>query len=172
MGPDVTSDEFNPGDFMKMEMQGTLRMEQRLKLAPHMIQSMEILQLPILALQERIEQELNSNPVLELVESPPAEDSETEDQQPADEASEDNSEKALVVDTDNNKVDDFKRLESIGDDFRDYKDYMDQAGPYRRRAPSDEPDRKLEAIKNTAAPPQSLHDHLAEQWLFVEAKRP
>src|SRR3954469_21949806 len=35
-------------------------------LAPRMIQSMEILQLPIAALQERIERELQENPVLEL----------------------------------------------------------------------------------------------------------
>ncbi|MHC4271626.1 MAG: RNA polymerase factor sigma-54, partial [Planctomycetota bacterium] len=48
---------------MKLEMQRQLRMEQQMKLAPRMIQSMEILQLPILALQERIEQELNDNPV-------------------------------------------------------------------------------------------------------------
>ena len=34
-------------------------------MAPRMIQSMEILQLPIMALQERIEQELGENPVLE-----------------------------------------------------------------------------------------------------------
>ncbi|MHC4084214.1 MAG: hypothetical protein ACYSU5_03265 [Planctomycetota bacterium] len=40
---------------MKLEMRGQMRLEQRMKLAPHMIQSMEILQLPILALQERIE---------------------------------------------------------------------------------------------------------------------
>src|ERR1041384_2258044 len=39
--------------------------QQKLILAPRMIQSMEILQLPILALQERIEQELQENPVLE-----------------------------------------------------------------------------------------------------------
>jgi len=146
-----------------------LRMEQRLKLAPHMIQSMEILQLPILALQERIEQELNSNPVLELAEPETAERSETEDQQAGDDA-EDISEKDLVVDTDNNKVEDFERLDSINDDSRDYRDYMDQAGPYYRRGRSDEPDRKLEAIKNTAAPPQSLHDHLAEQWRFIDAE--
>ncbi len=53
---------------MKLEMTGEMRMEQRMKLAPHMIQSMEILQLPILALQERIEQELNNNPILEMAE--------------------------------------------------------------------------------------------------------
>ena len=36
-----------------------------------MIQSMEILQLPILALQERIEQEMQENPVLDLREDDP-----------------------------------------------------------------------------------------------------
>ncbi len=40
-----------------------------MKLAPRMIQSMEILQLPLLALEERIQQELVSNPVLELAEN-------------------------------------------------------------------------------------------------------
>ena len=35
------------------------------KLAPRMIQSMEILQLPLQELQERIEQELVENPALE-----------------------------------------------------------------------------------------------------------
>ena len=42
------------------------RMNQKMILAPRMIQSMEILQLPIMALQERIQQELQENPVLEL----------------------------------------------------------------------------------------------------------
>src|SRR5271155_2872812 len=42
------------------------RPELRMFLAPRMIQSMEILQLPIMALQERIQQELQENPVLEV----------------------------------------------------------------------------------------------------------
>jgi len=138
-------------------------MEQRMKLAPHMIQSMEILQLPILALQERIEQELNSNPVLEMSEPVNPEDTDSAEQQPQ----EDINEKDLVVNTDNNKVGDFERLESLGDGF---KDYMNEAGPFRKRVYSDEPDKKLEAIKNTAAPPQSLHEHLAEQWRMVDAE--
>ncbi len=138
-------------------------MEQRMRLAPHMIQSMEILQLPILALQERIEQELNSNPVLEMAEPVNPEDTDSAEQQ----SQEDINEKDLVVDTDNNKVGDFERLESLSDGF---KDYMDEAGPFRTRIYSDEPDKKLEAIKNTAAPPQSLHEHLAEQWRMVDAE--
>ena len=56
---------------MKLSMTGQMRMEQKMKLAPRMIQSMEVLQLPLLALQEKIEAELNSNPVLEVVEEPP-----------------------------------------------------------------------------------------------------
>jgi RNA polymerase sigma-54 factor len=47
------------------------RQLQTQKLAPRMIQSMEILQLPIAALQERIEQEMTDNPVLELEEKEP-----------------------------------------------------------------------------------------------------
>ena len=141
-----------------------MRLEQRMKLAPRMIQSVEILQLPILALQERIEQELNSNPVLEIEEaSNPEEPAPVAEPPPVD-----MSEKDLVVNIDRQKVEDFERLESIDDGF---KDYMDEAGPFRRRR-TDEPDRKLEAIKNTAAPPQSLHEHLAEQWGLVDADEP
>ena len=147
---------------MKLEMRRQMRMEQRMKLAPHMIQSMEILQLPILALQERIEQELNNNPVLEMAEpANPEEDSVQEEPQ------DDIDEKDLVVSTDNNKAEDFERLGNLSDGF---VDYMDQAGPLYRRAQTDEPDRKLEAMKNTAAPPQSLHEYLTEQWGLVDAK--
>ena len=151
---------------MKLEMTGQMRMEQRMKLAPHMIQSMEILQLPILALQERIDQELNGNPVLEM------EDDDNPDEIVAapEPAPDDNTgEKVLVVGTDNNKAGDFERLDSLDDEF---KDFIDQSGPYRGRHDSDERDPKLEALKNVAAPPQSLHDYLTEQWLMVDADGP
>ena len=152
---------------MKLEMTGQMRLEQKMKLAPHMIQSMEILQLTILALQERIEQELNSNPVLEVDEPSNPEDADSAGEQPSEQSGDDINEKDLVVNTDSSKVEDFERLDSLDDD---YKDYMDRAGPFRRRTRSDEPDRKLEALKNTAAPPQSLHEHLIEQWRLVEAE--
>ena len=56
---------------MRLSFGQELRMVQKQVLAPRMIQSMEILQLPILALQERIEQEMEENPVLEIPEEPP-----------------------------------------------------------------------------------------------------
>jgi RNA polymerase sigma-54 factor len=149
---------------MKLEMRGQMRLEQKMKLAPRMIQSMEILQLPILALQERLEQELNSNPVLEIEEPESPEGGSIAEQQ---QTEVDINEKDLVVNTDNNKTEDFERLDSLDDDF---KDYMNEAGSFRRYSLADEPDRKLEAIKNTAAPPQSLHEHLTEQWRLVDAE--
>lgn len=151
---------------MKLEMTGQMRMEQRMKLAPHMIQSMEILQLPILALQERIEQELNGNPVLELEEPSGTDNGEVTEESDQDDQL---AEKDLIVDPDNNRADDFERLESLGDDF---KEFINQSGPYRSRGDAEERDRKLEAIKNTAAPPQSLHDYLDEQWRLMDADEP
>src|SRR6266540_3931388 len=55
---------------MSMRMGFEMRPEQRQMqiLAPRMIQSMEILQLPIMSLMERIQLELEKNPVLELKE--------------------------------------------------------------------------------------------------------
>jgi len=142
-----------------------MRLEQRMTLAPRMIQSMEILQLPILALQERIQQELNSNPVLEIEE--PAEPAELDSQQQS--PQEDINEKDLVVGTDNNKLEDFARLENIGDDFRDY---MERAESFHRRPSDDEGDGKIQALQNTEARAQSLHEYLTEQWRLVDADEP
>jgi len=155
---------------MKMSMTSQMRLEQRMKLAPRMIQSMEILQLPLLALQEKIEAELNSNPVLEQVEegqdaegpnSPDGEPSQTAESDRTDEQDE------FVVKDDANNVEDFQRLDNIGADF---DDYMDMAGPvhFKRRGP--ETDKKLEALQNTAANDISLNDHLKEQWRLVETE--
>src|ERR1700730_5133292 len=83
-------------------------------LTPRMIQSMEILQLPLQKLEERIEQELQNNPVLELSEG------EDEPEFIADaaeskvaERSED--EKSLVVKENGDGADDFDRLTKLSE---------------------------------------------------------
>ncbi len=58
---------------MRLDTSLTQRMDQRMILAPRMIQSMEILQLPSMALEERIRQEVQENPVLEVKEITPEE---------------------------------------------------------------------------------------------------
>ena len=56
---------------MRLSFGMEARQVQVQKLAPRMIQSMEILQLPLMELEERIEQELSENPVLEMQERDP-----------------------------------------------------------------------------------------------------
>ncbi|MGD0597469.1 MAG: RNA polymerase factor sigma-54 [Sedimentisphaerales bacterium] len=142
---------------MKLEMRGQMRLEQQMKLAPHMIQSMEILQLPLLALQERIEQELNSNPVLEADESTGQEETPAETSEPE-----------VQVESKSQTAEDDKGDDRMDEEVRDYIEHRDDY-PIPR---SDEPDPKLAAINNTAALPQSLHDYLEDQWRMVEADEP
>ena len=63
---------------MQLNIGQHMRMSQQMKLAPRMIQSMEILQLPVMALQERIEQELAENVCLEVRQNDPEASSDTE----------------------------------------------------------------------------------------------
>ena len=53
---------------MRFETSQHMKLGQQMKLAPRMIQSMEILQMSMMALQERIDQELESNIALEQLE--------------------------------------------------------------------------------------------------------
>ena len=82
---------------MRMSMGLQARQLQTQKLAPRMIQSMEILQLHALALKERIEQEMEDNPVLDRIE-PTEEVPNSEDQTNPDAPTE--SERKLVVNDD------------------------------------------------------------------------
>ena len=53
---------------MRFDTSQHMKLGQHMKLAPRMIQSMEILQMPLNELEERIEQELESNVTLEVTE--------------------------------------------------------------------------------------------------------
>jgi len=155
----------------KMSMTPQMRLSQQLKLAPRMIQSMEVLQLPLLALQEKIETELNSNPVLEQAENPD-EDQQTKPETEQPEESLENKE--LVVKDDSDNVEDFQRLDSIGEAETGYDDYMDKASSLsysRSRVSSGDPDKKFQALQNTAALERSLNDYLVDQWRMVEANK-
>lgn len=135
-----------------------------MKLAPRMIQSMEVLQLPLLALQEKIETELNSNPVLELDDEQPV----TPVEITTPETAETSEEQELVVRDDSDKVEDFQRLENVSDEYENYF----EGYSYRPVRNDGEPDRKMEAMQNTAAVELSLNDSLREQWRLMEAPEP
>src|SRR5580698_1318088 len=64
---------------MRLDTSQQMRTDMRLRMAPRMIQSMEILQLPLMALQERIDQELSENPILVDLRETPSSEAEPEE---------------------------------------------------------------------------------------------
>ena len=148
---------------MQLNMNVSQRMEQTMRLAPRMIQSMEILQLPIMALEERIRQELDENPALELKE-PTLEELQANEEAPAAEEKTPDPDGELVID-DAGELD-FNRLEALS---QDYGEAFNEEHRPSRNGMEDEGDRKHDAMSNMPSRPQSLNDYLSEQLTFIES---
>ena len=150
---------------MRLSLTQELRLVQKQVLAPRMIQSMEILQLPIMALQERVEQEIQENPCLEQTEDeseypePPADDEYESPDAPTLE------EKELVVDEDHDNKEDFERLLSLGEEWRDR---FDEAPSRSAGGISEDADRRHDAMANMEMRPQTLHDYLHDQLSWFD----
>ena len=138
---------------MRMSLGQDMRMAQKQVLAPRMIQSMEILQLPQLALEERIEQEIQDNETLEVVEG----DGETAAAAPLEKPVE---EKPLVVDQDHANQDDFERSYDWATEYPDSDD--DRSRPSASRI-EESSDRYLDVMANMEERPETLSNHLSEQ---------
>jgi RNA polymerase sigma-54 factor len=152
---------------MRLDASMSQRMDQKMILAPRMIQSMEILQLPIMALQERIEAELLDNPVLEMRDAGRNKDGEEEFEAPAAAAPErevDDPARELVIDEKHDYEKDFDRLEAINKDWSDH--FNEESRPSSNRI-SEEMDKKHDAMANMASRPQSLQDYLNDQVSFL-----
>lgn len=135
---------------MRLEVSLQQKLQLQLKLAPQIIQSIEILQLPALDLKDMIDQELLENETLELQEN-----REESEPTPLDEANKESHENDEYEET-------YERLENMleADGFYD-------SGPRRAVMSDDGKDRKLEAIQNTAARPPGLQDGLISQLSLV-----
>ena len=134
---------------MRLDTSQQMRTDMRLRMAPRMIQSMEILQLPLMALQERIDQELSENPVLiDLREAP------------APEADGESSSSTSSEET------------PTGEDYssEEWNDSYGETHRLSRAALSEEADRKHDAMQNMASRPRSLHDDLSDQLGFLDSE--
>lgn len=148
---------------MRFDTSQHMRMNQQMKLAPRMIQSMEILQMPMMALQERIDQELESNVALEQIEPGEGERTETIDRDS------DLSERELVVgERDDASASDFERLDTMESNYREAFDNQYSSSSYSKSRMDGERDRKMDAMANVAAPQDSLVDQLMHQWHLLE----
>ena len=153
---------------MRVETSQQMRLGQQMKLAPRMIQSMEILQMPMLALQERIEQELEENIALEQVELD-AEAEEPSPEQTEDRAGDTVEERELVVGEDSSRTgDDWERLSTFESSYGEATD--NEYSSARYRASSGERDKKMDAMANVAARRESLTEQLLHQWTFAEVE--
>ena len=153
---------------MRFETSQSMKLGQSMKLAPRMIQSMEILQMPLAELEERLEQELESNPTLELNEGevPPMDPSAAT--------------RTAEGDAPTN-ADDFERLgdyeesnpdaaENVFDESRIERTPDLEGMSLRRVSESGDGDSKLEAMAAAPARSASLLDQLRGQWALVDVE--
>ena len=180
---------------MRFDTSQSMKMGQQMKLGPRMIQSMEILQMPLAELEERLAEELSSNPTLELAEVTPETPTDGDATRDLNENGRDtrdtDADRELNAGNDNN-ADDFERLGDFEDSQPEYAENAYDSAlpsnetPYSERpfdahSPDDrhdpgysaarmagEPDGKLEAMSNTPARAASLHDQLHDQWALVD----
>lgn len=142
---------------MRMSFGLEQKMVQKQVLAPRMIQSMEILQLPVLALQEKIEQEMNENPMLEVQEQ---EASESEESAEEEYDSRNESEEEFVVEDGKDNADDFERLLEMD---QQYPDTFDERPQRSSGQMEEDADRRMDALANVQSRPETLQDHLDHQ---------
>ena len=139
--------------YLSMVPSQQMRLEQRL--TPQLIQSMEILQLPLMALEARIQEEMAANPVLEEF-SPAASDLDGDAP----------TESTATTEEGQAEADSFDRLDEMSRDLEfDPGDLAYGSG----RSFDGERDAKMDAMANTASRGESLGDMLLSQWHLLEA---
>ncbi|RMG12052.1 MAG: RNA polymerase sigma-54 factor [Planctomycetota bacterium] len=139
---------------MRMETSLSQRQELQLRLAPQILQSIEILQLATLDLKGLIEREMEANPTLEIQsEEPLREVASTEQEALPDD-----------VPTKESLEAEFERLEGLNEQWKEF------SGTYRPRAAAGEKDKKLEAMQNTADRSESLQEVLQRQLAELNLK--
>lgn len=150
---------------MRLSFGQQMQMSQKQVLAPRMIQSMEILQLPLMALQERIEQEMEDNPCLDQLEENPDADLDERVDSSDNADSPGDGEKELVIDEAHNNEDDFERLVNMAESLPD--DYEERSRPSRGQMEADA-DRAHDQMANMVARAESLADYLHHQLAWFE----
>ncbi len=130
-----------PGLALSQEM----KMQQ--VLAPHLFQSLEILQMPLLDLQQMIKQELSENPTLEATQEIADEQIEIEQG---------------TKDVDRDEFDnEFDKLAALGEEFDSYRDRGQLSG-------GSDADEKYQYMMDSLSEATSLHDQLLEQLTMAD----
>ncbi len=159
----------------------SLQMGQRLEMVmtPQMIQSMEMLQLPVMALEQRIQQELLENPALELLDlrdSPEAAQDAGEEDGGASAESEaegdgesasggETSEGEWEETTASDEATAVEDLRHVDDLDYDYDSYYDEAAPHRSVPDGED---VFDPVENAPGRDISFPEHLENQLGFLD----
>jgi RNA polymerase sigma-54 factor len=123
-----------------------------------MIQSMEILRMATAELEEKIEQELIENPILEKHENDP--EAPTEEKHEKEKKEKDVDQKELVIEEGNNNEDDFERLLNLAQDVPDHFDDKPRVSSNRIQESGD---RQHDMMANVTTRSETLQDYLMSQ---------
>lgn len=141
---------------MRFETSQKLRIGTSLRLAPRMIQSMEVLQMSQTQLQERVEQELERNVALEQIEPDGGQVAAPSSEDPPDEVP---VERPLSV---GESGEDFERARTFEREF-------DESSWHRvTRRNDDDRNTKMEMLASAPARRERLSEQLRQQWDFAE----
>lgn len=153
------------------ELRQVQKQVQKQILSPRMIQSMEILQLPLQDLEQRVEQELIENPALDIVEA--GEDESADDLVPLQQEEEletpssnrSDLEKELVID-ESNSAEEFGRLVELE---REVPEYFEEetSRPSRDRI-EEMAERHHDMMANIPDHTETLHDYLTAQLAWYD----
>lgn len=150
---------------MRMEASLSQRQELKLRLAPQILQSIEILQLATLDLKGLIEREMEMNPTIEIESQDPISvqgemSTNVDGATPGDAAvapvNEGTDEAALNAE--------FERLEGLNEQWKEF------SGSFRPSMGGEDKDKKLEAMQNTADRSESLQEIIERQMATLSLK--
>ncbi len=142
---------------MRFQTAQHLKTTQQLKLAPRMIQSMEILALPAAALEERILQELETNVALETYQP----------ENEPDTASAEHERSLTHSDqTTDGSAEGFERLREMERNYDELLDADEHSGRHVRH--DGERDAKMAAMANTPSRAQTLVERLQHEWRLAD----
>lgn len=125
-------------------------------MSPQMQQAIQLLQLPILELTQKIEHELSQNPVLEEI----SRDEPVEEQTP--EAPEAQVDEGKESEKDLQFKQEFDVLRKIDDEWREY---FRQSGPYFR--PSEDEEERRAFLESSITRSETLAEHLSAQMALA-----
>ena len=139
---------------MKFSFGQNLQQKLSQTMSPRMYQSMEILSLANTELDEKIEQELIDNPVLEKQTEGP----EVDQNQPKEKEKEGQQE--LLIEDNTNNADDFERLLEMN---KDVPEFFDERPRMSANRVQESADRQHDMMANVATRGETLHDFLLAQ---------